>query len=93
MPYYTILAFIEYGKLFRWNMEIFVVIGALIFIFGAICFFLEAFDKSLWWGLGCLLFSPVSLVFLFKYWNDVKNAFFMELLGISIMAMAFLLGG
>src|SRR5690554_1847112 len=35
-------------------------------------------------GLGCILLSPVSLIFLILHWSDAKNPFFLQLVGVGI---------
>ena len=57
---------------------------AIIFI-GAIGFLIAAFRTSILWGIGCLLFYPISIVFLILYWSDAKNPFFLQLIGIFIV--------
>ena len=47
--------------------------------------FIAAFKNSLLWGLGCLFFYPISIVFLILYWQDAKNPFFLQLIGIFIV--------
>lgn len=56
-----------------------------IILIGAIGFLIAAFKNSILWGLGCLLFSPISIVFLVLYWQDAKNPFFLQLIGILIV--------
>lgn len=60
-------------------------LGFVIIFIGAIGFLIAAFKTSLLWGLGCLLLSPISLVFLVLYWQDAKNPFFLQLIGIFIV--------
>lgn len=57
---------------------------AIIFI-GAIGFLIAVFRTSILWGIGCLLFYPISIVFLILYWSDAKNPFFLQLIGIFIV--------
>ena len=60
-------------------------LGFVVLLIGAIGFLIAAFKTSLLWGLGCLLLSPISLVFLVLYWQDAKNPFFLQLIGIFIV--------
>lgn len=62
--------------------------GFLILVIASIGFLIAAFKESIWWGLGCLLFSPVSLVFLIMHWDVAKNPFFLQLIGLAIMFSA-----
>ena len=67
------------------NHMLFIYIGLIIFILGGIGFLITAFKESILWGLGCLFLAPISLVFLFMYWKDAKNPFFLQLIGIAVM--------
>ena len=59
--------------------------GFLILLIGSIGFLIAAFKNSIFWGLGCLLISPISIIFLILYWNDAKNPFFLQLIGIFVV--------
>ena len=59
--------------------------GFLILLIGSIGFLIVAFKNSILWGLGCLLISPISIIFLILYWNDAKNPFFLQLIGIFVV--------
>ena len=48
---------------------------------GGIGFLLAAFQESLLWGLGCLLLSPVSLIFLILHWDEAGKPFLLQLAG------------
>ncbi|QXW25639.1 hypothetical protein KXJ74_15355 [Acinetobacter johnsonii] len=60
-------------------------LGFAVILIGAIGFLIAAFKNSILWGLGCLLFSPISIIFLILYWQDAKNPFFLQLIGILIV--------
>ncbi|TXJ02758.1 MAG: hypothetical protein E6Q26_04910 [Acinetobacter sp.] len=62
-------------------------IGLAIFIIGGIGFLIAAFKNSILWGLGCLLLYPVSIIFLILHWNEAKNPFFLQLVGVGIMVL------
>ncbi|TCH65027.1 hypothetical protein E0409_03160 [Acinetobacter sp. ANC 4862] len=62
-----------------------IYLGLAVFIIGGIGFLITAFKNSILWGLGCLLLYPVSIIFLILNWNDAKNPFLLQLLGIGIM--------
>ncbi len=62
-----------------------IYLGFAIVLIGGIGFFIAAFKNSLLWGLGCLFFYPISIVFLILYWQDAKNPFFLQLIGIFIV--------
>ena len=62
-----------------------IYLGFAIIIIGAIGFLIAAFRNSILWGLGCLLFSPISIVFLILYWQQAKNPFFLQLIGLGVV--------
>jgi uncharacterized membrane protein len=73
-------------------MEIISYIGFFIIIIGAIGFLIAAFKESIFWGLGCLLLSPVSIVFLLMHWPEAKNPFFLQLVGLALVVFAASMG-
>ena len=60
-------------------------LGLIILVIASIGFLIAAFKESILWGLGCLLLGPVSIVFLIMHWNEAKNPFFLQLIGLAIM--------
>lgn len=68
-------------------MEALQWIGIVVVIIGVIGTLIAAFSTSVWWGLGCLLFSPVSLLFLILHWDVAKNPFFLQLAGVVLMVL------
>jgi hypothetical protein len=66
-----------------------VMIGLIIFVIGGIWFLVESFRESIWWGLGCLLISPVQVIFLFVHWSVAGKPFGMQMLGLVCL----LIGG
>lgn len=73
-------------------MAILIYLGLAIFIIGGIGFLIVAFRTSILWGLGCLLFYPISLVFLVLNWNEAKNPFFLQLVGLGIALLGTMAG-
>lgn len=61
------------------------VLGLLTIVVGSIMMLVAAFRESVWWGLGCLLFSPVGLVFLILHWGQAKRGFLTHLAGLVIL--------
>jgi len=59
--------------------------GIIILAIGLVSFLISAFQNSIWWGLSCLLFSPVSVIFLILHWQDAKKSFFLQLIGIALI--------
>jgi len=73
-------------------MEILVYIGFGLVFIGGIGFLIATFRESLLWGFGCILISPISIIFLFAHWDDAKNPFFLQLLGIGLIFLAVFMG-
>ena len=74
-----------------WPAIILVALGLLLIVIGAIWAIVVAFRRSLVWGL-CYLFVPfAALVFVFVAWADVKRAFFVNVIGVLMMAAVLLL--
>jgi len=66
-------------------MSFILIIGLVIILVGGIMFLIEAFKENILWGFGCLILSPVSLVFLFMHWDVSKKPFFIQLAGLGIV--------
>ena len=66
-------------------METLAYIGRFVIFIGGIGTLIAAFKTSILWGIGCLLFAPVSLLFLIMHWQNAKNPFFLQLIGLGIV--------
>ncbi|HEU0154133.1 MAG TPA: hypothetical protein VFQ84_12400 [Arenimonas sp.] len=60
------------------------MLGLILMVIGGLWTLFAAFSTSIWWGLGCLLFSPAALVFLILHWDVAKNPFFLQLVGVAL---------
>ncbi len=69
-------------------MEFLAFIGLGILVIGGIGFLVAAFKESVWWFIGCILLSPVSLLFLILHWHEAKNPFFLQLAGLIVIFIA-----
>ena len=69
------------------------VLGFLLIVLGGIGTLIAAFRTSVWWGLGCLLIAPVSLLFLIVHWNVAKNPFLVQLAGGVLLLAVAAMGG
>ncbi|WP_298142647.1 hypothetical protein [uncultured Acinetobacter sp.] len=63
-------------------------LGLILFIVGGIGILIAALRTSLLWGLGCLLFWPVSIAFIALHWSEAKNPFFLQLAALFIIFMS-----
>lgn len=62
-----------------------ILAGFALVIVGAIFMLIHGFKESPLWGIGMLLFGPVTLAFLILHWAKAKNAFFIQLYGIGFL--------
>ena len=67
-----------------WQLLIVLVIIMLIF---GIILLINAFQKSVWWGLGYLFVPFVGLVFVIMHWEMCKTPFLKMLVGAVIYAV------
>ena len=66
-------------------------LGLLLTLIGGVWGIVVAFRRSLIWGL-CYLFVPfAALVFLVVAWADAKRAFFVNTIGVLLLASVLLL--
>lgn len=61
------------------------LIGIIIFVIGGILFLIESFKESIFWGIACILITPIVLVFTVMHWDVAKKPFFIQLTGIAVM--------
>jgi len=69
------------------------VVGLIVIVAGGIWFLVTAFQESPAWGLGCLLCSPLQLVFLVTHWDKAGKPFLVQLAGaVPLFLGAMLMG-
>jgi hypothetical protein len=68
--------------------SILVILGLIAVLVGSITFIIAAFRSSVLWGVGVLLFGPVSLAYLILHWSEAKKPFFLQLWGIGFIVVA-----
>lgn len=64
--------------------EVLLIVGVIFSLIGGIGFIIAAFRVSILWGLGCFL-PFVPLIFLVSYWEESKNPFFIQLVGVALI--------
>ncbi|HUJ63610.1 MAG TPA: hypothetical protein VLX92_34155 [Kofleriaceae bacterium] len=64
--------------------------GLIMMLFGGLWFLVAAFRESILWGLGCLIFPVVQLVFLIVEWPAAKRPFFTQLWGVALILIGVL---
>lgn len=73
--------------------DVIIIVGILIAIVGGIFFLIETFRESILWGIGCLIISPISLIFAFLHWDVSKRPVLIQLTGLGVIFVGALLGG
>jgi len=69
------------------------LLGLLVALAGAIWFYVVAFKTNIWWGIGCLLLSPVSLVFLIMNWKAAWRPWLISVAGAGLVFFGVMLMG
>lgn len=62
------------------------VIGAITAVVGGIRFLIAAFEESVWWGLGVLLFGIMTPVFLILRFREAWPSTRTALIGVGFVA-------
>jgi uncharacterized membrane protein len=70
-----------------------VAIGSLMALGGFIMILIEAFKKSVMWGIGCLICGIATLIFVFTNWDACKKGFLILLAGVVLEMIGMFLGG
>ncbi len=73
--------------------SIFQILGLIIAFIGGFAFLVAAFRTSVLWGLGCFLFAPVSIFYLFFHWPKAKKPFLIQIIGVAIIIASMFAGG
>ncbi|MEM7146253.1 MAG: hypothetical protein AAF591_14035 [Verrucomicrobiota bacterium] len=68
-------------------------VGAIISLVYAIFILVNAFKKSILWGLGSLFVPFVGLIFVIMHWDQNKQPFIRYLIGVAISIVGAVLGG
>lgn len=64
---------------------ILLIIGMGCALVGGIWLIIEAFRKSLLWGLGCLFFPVISLIFVIMHWTTCWRPFVLNVVGVLLL--------
>ena len=63
-------------------------LAAIFALIGYIGFLFAAFGEGILWGVLCLFFWPVQLLFAVTHWDKARRPLFAQLLGIGFGAVA-----
>lgn len=70
---------------------LFLAVGVIVLIVGAIGMLIAAFHEGIGWGLGCLLLPIVTLIFTVVHWDEAKKPFLTKLAGAGLVVVGVLL--
>ena len=65
--------------------------GLLLIAGGSLYILVRAFTTSVLWGVGCLLISPVMIVFAMLHWDGAKAGVLAAVAGTVVLFLAGLL--
>jgi hypothetical protein len=64
------------------------LIGLILSVIGSIWFFIVCFRESIWWGLGCLFFPFMELIFIIGHWHEAKKPVLFQVVGVGLIIAA-----
>ena len=73
--------------------QLMLILGLIVFVIGGFWFLVVTFQKSVLWGIACLLLPIVPLIFLFVHWQEAKRPFLMQMAGFVLVLIGAFLGG
>ena len=65
--------------------------GMLVYLAGLIGIVIEAFGRSIWWGLGVLLLPPIAILFAVLHWKRARGACLAVVVGCMLATAGYLL--
>lgn len=68
-------------------------LGLLLFVIGGLMLIVAMFCVSIWWGIFGLIFSPLQIVFVIKYWSESRSAIVTQAIGLLLLLAAVFMGG
>jgi hypothetical protein len=71
---------------------IFLCAGYALCFLGGLWVIVLAWQKGVVWGLGCLFFPVVQLIYVALNWKQAKSAFFLQLAGFGAFILSAVIG-
>jgi hypothetical protein len=71
---------------------IFLWTGYVLSFFGGLWIIVLAWQRGILWGLGCLLFPILQLVYVVLNWKEAKSPFFLLLAGFGAFFLSVAIG-
>jgi hypothetical protein len=72
---------------------ILLIVGFIVSMYGGVRFLVVAYNRNLWWFLGCLIVPPVAWVFLFLNLKATIKLFGLSLLGLLVAGLGCWMSG
>ena len=69
-----------------------VILGAIFLILGNLWLLITIFKDSIMWGVGCLVFGPLTLLWIILNWDLAKTPTLFYLGGVGIIFLGIFLG-
>lgn len=73
-------------------IDVFVWFGVVLFIVGGALLVIEAFNESVVWGVLCIVFNPIAIIFCGMHWREAKYPFAIQISGLLISLCGLLVG-
>jgi hypothetical protein len=64
------------------------VIGYVFLCIGHLWVVILAWQKGILWGIGCLIFPLVGLIYVVLNWKEAKSAFLVQVAGFAVLIVA-----
>ena len=64
-----------------------IIVGALSYLIAAIWVTVLAFRRSVLWGLGCVFFPPLTLLYVILYHPDLRFPLVFKLWGVALVLL------
>jgi len=71
---------------------IFLCLGYALCFLGGLWVIVLAWQKGVVWGLGCLFFPVLQLIYVALNWKQAKSAFFLQLAGFAAFILSAVIG-
>jgi hypothetical protein len=67
-------------------------LGWIFAFLGGLWIIVLAWQRSVVWGLGCILVPVIQIIYVVLHWKESKEAFFMLLGGLALIVIARVFG-
>jgi hypothetical protein len=71
---------------------IFCALGWLFAALGSVWIIFLGWQRNIYWGVICFLLPIVQLLYVAGHWEESKDAFYLEIAGLALLAFAAIAG-